>query len=433
MKILLVGGGGREHAIADALSRENTTVDLVAAPGNPGTAQLARIVPVKVTELDALCALAEVEQAHLVVVGPEAPLAEGLVDMLRMRGIPAFGPTADAASIETSKADTKAMMLKAGIPTSPAETFRDAASAKTAVLARYGAPVVIKASGLAAGKGVIVCYTKAEAFDAIDRILDEKVFGDAGAECLVEAFMTGEELSLFAITDGYNVLPMIAAQDHKRLLDGDGGPNTGGMGAYAPVAMSTPALVDEVTERILLPTLHAMRKRGAPFTGLLYVGLMLTEEGPKVVEFNCRFGDPETQAILPLLTSSLLEPMMAVARNARIGSMPPLQWRRDAAVTTVVAASGYPDTPRADDVIELPSFSDDIRVYHAGTARAPDGTLVTNGGRVFAVTAVAPTFAEAQQRSRDAAGHIEFDGAQYRRDIGWREAARNVAGDAGTA
>jgi len=433
MKILLVGGGGREHAIADALSRENTVVDLVAAPGNPGIAQLARVMPVKGTELDALCALAEVEQAHLVVVGPEAPLAEGLVDMLRLRGIPVFGPTAGAATVETSKADTKTMMLKAGIPTALAETFRDAASAKTAVLTRYGAPVVIKASGLAAGKGVMVCHTKADAFEAIDRILDEKIFGDAGAECLVEAFMTGEELSLFAITDGYNVVPMIAAQDHKRLLEGDEGPNTGGMGAYAPVAMSTPALIDDVTERIFLPTLHAMRKRGTPFTGLLYAGLMLTDEGPKVVEFNCRFGDPETQAILPLLTSSLLEPMMAVARGARIGAMPSLQWRGDAAVTTVVAASGYPDTPRPNDAIELPSFHDDIRVYHAGTTRATNGELVTSGGRVFAVTAVAPTFAEAQQRSRDAAARIEFDGAQYRRDIGWREAARNAAGDAGTA
>ena len=432
MKILLVGGGGREHAIADALSRENTTIDLVAAPGNPGIAQLARLAPVKLTQLDALCALAEEEQAQLVIVGPEAPLAEGLVDMLRMRGIPAFGPTAEAATIETSKSATKAMMLKAGIPTAFAETFRDAASAKSAVLTRYGAPVVIKASGLAAGKGVIVCHTKAEAFDAIDRILNEKVFGDAGAECLVEAFMSGEELSLFALSDGYNILPMMAAQDHKRLLNGDEGPNTGGMGAYAPVAISTPALIDEVTERIFLPTLHAMRKRRAPFTGLLYAGLMLTDDGPKVVEFNCRFGDPETQAILPLLTSSLLEPMMTIARDARIGGMPPLQWRRDAAVTTVVAASGYPDTPRADDVIELPSFGEDIRVYHAGTTRARNGSLVTSGGRVVAVTAVASTFVDAQQRSRDAAARIEFDGAQYRRDIGWREAARHAAGDAGT-
>jgi phosphoribosylamine--glycine ligase len=284
--------------------------------------------------------------------------------------------------------------------------------------------VVIKASGLAAGKGVIVCHTEAEAFDAVDRILDDRVFGDAGAECLVESFMTGEELSLLAMTDGHDVLPMIGAQDHKRLLDGDDGPNTGGMGAYTPVSLCTPALVDDVTERIFLPTLHALRKRGTPFMGLLYAGLMLTPDGPKVVEFNCRFGDPETQAILPMLTSSLLEPMLAVARGARIGSMPPFSWRAGASVTTVVASSGYPDAPQTGFGIELPSFGDDIRVYHAGTRRDASGTLRTSGGRVFAVTALADTFSAAQQASREAASRIGFDGAIHRRDIGWREAAR---------
>ena len=251
-----------------------------------------------------------------VLVGPEAPLAAGLVDLLRQRGIAAFGPTMGAATVETSKADTKALMLRAGIPTAHAETHRDAPAAKEAVRARFGAPVVIKASGLAAGKGVIVCHTLPEADAAIDRILGDRAFGDAGNECLVESFMTGEELSLFALTDGTDVLLMRGAQDHKRLWDGDEGPNTGGMGAYAPVSLSTPALLDDVTERIFLPTLHALRTRGTPFTGLLYAGLMLTPEGPKVVEFNCRFGDPETQAILPMLTSSLLDPMIAIARGA---------------------------------------------------------------------------------------------------------------------
>jgi phosphoribosylamine--glycine ligase len=291
------------------------------------------------------------------------------------------------------------------------------------VRARFGAPVVIKASGLAAGKGVIVCHTEKEAFDAIDRILDDRVFGEAGAECLVESFMTGEELSLFAIADGFDVLPMIGAQDHKRLLDGDEGPNTGGMGAYTPVSFSTPALVDEVTERVFLPTLHALRKRGTPFTGLLYAGLMLTPDGPKVVEFNCRFGDPETQAILPMLTSSLLDPMLAVARGARIGSMSPFTWRRGASVTTVVASGGYPDAPVTGYPVHLPSFSDDIRVFHAGTKRS-GSELLTSGGRVFAVTALADDFASAQLASREAAARIEFEGAIYRRDIGWREAAR---------
>ncbi len=427
MKILLVGSGGREHALADALSRENTTVELLAAPGNPGIADLARILPIKPTELEAIAETAIAEQVNLVVVGPEAPLADGLVDLLQHRGVPVFGPTMGAAKVETSKADTKALMLAAGIPTAHAETHRHPSTAKEAVRTRFGAPVVIKASGLAAGKGVIVCMTIAEADLAIDRILDERAFGEAGAECLVESFMTGEELSLFAITDGHSVLPMIGAQDHKRLLDGDEGPNTGGMGAYAPVSLCTPSLVDDVTERVFLPTLHALRKRGTPFTGLLYAGLMLTPEGPKVVEFNCRFGDPETQAILPLLDSSLLEPMLAVARGARINNMSPLRWRNAAAVTTVVAAPGYPDTPESGARIDLPSFSDDIRVYHAGTKRASDGALLTAGGRVLGVTAVAPDFDSARTKSREAAQRVQFDGAQARLDIGWREAARLAA------
>ena len=424
MKILLLGSGGREHALADALSRENTAVELIAGPGNPGIADLARLVSVKADDPQAVAALAEQEQVNLVLIGPEAPLAAGVVDYLQQRRIPAFGPTMGAATVETSKADTKALMMAAGIPTAHAETHRVASEAKAAVKARFGAPVVIKASGLAAGKGVIVCQTETEAFDAIDRILDDRVFGEAGAECLVESFMTGEELSLFAIADGYDVLPMIGAQDHKRLHDGDEGPNTGGMGAYTPVSFSTPALVDDVTERIFLPTLHALRKRGTPFSGLLYAGLMLTPDGPKVVEFNCRFGDPETQAILPMLTSSLLDPMLAVARGARIGNMAPFTWRGGASVTTVVASGGYPEAPQTGFPVHLPSFGDDVRVFHAGTKRDANGALLTSGGRVFAVTALADSFAAAQQASRDAASRIEFDGAIYRRDIGWREAAR---------
>lgn len=423
MKILLLGSGGREHALADALSRENTPVELIAAPGNPGIAELARLVSINANDPREVAALAEQEQVELVVVGPEAPLAAGVVDYLQQRGIPAFGPTMGAATVETSKADTKALMLAAGIPTAHAETHRVASDAKAAVRTRFGAPVVIKASGLAAGKGVIVCMTEAEAFDAIDRILDDRVFGEAGAECLVESFMTGEELSLFAIADGTDVLPMIGAQDHKRLLDGDEGPNTGGMGAYTPVSFSTPSLVDDVTERIFLPTLHALRKRGTPFSGLLYAGLMLTPDGPKVVEFNCRFGDPETQAILPMLTSSLLDPMLAVARGGRIGNMAPFTWRRGASVSTVVASGGYPDSPKTGFPIHVPSFSDDVRVFHAGTKRT-GGDLFTSGGRVFAVTAIADSFGEAQQASRDAAARIAFEGAIYRKDIGWREAAR---------
>ena len=372
----------------------------------------------------AICQLAERENVDLVVIGPEAPLADGIVDQLQLMRIPAFGPTRAAARIETSKAETKAMMQSAGIPTAHAETHRIPATAKEAVRLRFGAPVVIKASGLAAGKGVFVCHNVRDADLAIDRILHDRAFGEAGNECLVEQFMTGEELSVFAVTDGISVLPMLAAQDHKRLLDGDDGPNTGGMGAYAPVSLATPQLMDDITERVLLPTLHAMRKRGAPFTGLLYAGLMLTPEGLNVVEFNCRFGDPETQAILPLLSSSLLEPMMAVSRGARINSTSPFAWRAAASVTTVVASAGYPENPGTGARIELPSFGDDVSVFHAGTTRAVDGALITSGGRVFGITAVASEFATAQQMSRNAASRIGFDGAFFRRDIGWREAAR---------
>jgi phosphoribosylamine--glycine ligase len=426
MKILLLGSGGREHALADALARENTTVDLVAGPGNPGLAQFARVVPVNAADPIEVAELAQREQVQLVVVGPEAPLAIGLVDHLQHVGVPVFGPTMGAATVETSKADTKAMMMAAGIPTARAEVHTTSAQAKEAVRARFGVPVVIKASGLAAGKGVLICQTLKEADAAIERVLEDRAFGDAGSECLVEAFMAGEELSLFAVTDGHNVMPMIGAQDHKRLYDGDEGPNTGGMGAYTPVSFSTPALIDDVTERVFLPTLHALRKRGTPFTGLLYAGLMLTEDGPQVVEFNCRFGDPETQAILPMLTSSLLDPMMTVAHGGRIGSLSPFTWRAGASVTTVVASPGYPDAPVTGQHITLPSFHDDLRVYHAGTSRADDGSLRTSGGRVFAITALADSFAAAQQASREAAARVEFDGAMYRRDIGWREAARRA-------
>ena len=425
MKILVIGSGGREHALVDTLARENTTVDLVAAPGNPGIAEQARCVAMSSGDPRAIADLAEREAADLVVIGPEAPLAAGAVDLLRQHRIPVFGPTQAAATVETSKAATKALMLAAGIPTAHAETHRDVDEAKAAVRSRFGAPVVIKASGLAAGKGVIVCQSEAEAFSAIDRILGDRTFGEAGAECLVEAFMTGEELSLFAVTDGFDVLPMLGAQDHKRLLEGDEGPNTGGMGAYTPVSLATPALIDDVTERIFLPTLHALRKQGTPFTGLLYAGLMLTPEGPKVVEFNCRFGDPETQAILPMLTSSLLDPMLAVARGSRIGNHPAFTWRAGASVTTVVASAGYPETPTTGLPIELPEPDPSTaRIYHAGTSRDATGPLRTSGGRVVAVTGFGGTFAEARTASREVASRVAFEGAIMRRDIGWREATR---------
>ncbi len=425
LKILIIGSGGREHALADSLLRENTAIELICAPGNPGIADAATIEEIPVSDVATLAAFAADEEVDLVIVGPEAPLAAGLVDLLEREGIPAFGPNMAAATVETSKAETKQMMLAAGIPTANAEVHTDAAEARRAVRSRFGKNVVIKASGLAAGKGVIVCHSFDEADSAIQRILVEQAFGQAGSECLVEEFMEGEELSLFAIADGHDVLTMLGAQDHKRLQDGDTGPNTGGMGAYAPVSLSTATLTDQVTEQIFLPTLHAMRRRGMPFRGLLYAGLMLTESGPRVVEFNCRFGDPETQALLPLLESSLLDPMLTVARGGRIGGMSPLKWRKAHSVTTVVAAPGYPGHPITGAALDLPSSSSRLRVYHAGTRRA-NGGLVTSGGRVVALTGIAATLKEAQTISAEAAAQVHFDGSQFRRDIGWRELERSA-------
>ncbi len=423
MKILIVGGGGREHALAWKLKQDNPAAEIIAAPGNPGIAALGRCVNVKATDVPALLALAQREQVKLTVVGPEAPLSLGIVDAFRGAGLAAFGPTADAARIETSKRFAKELMLKHGIPTASARTFTTIAEAKAEVR-RLGAPVVVKASGIAAGKGVIVAMSIAEADAAIDDMLDAKVFGDAGAEVLVEEFMEGEELSLFALTDGSDVRTMLAAQDHKRIGEGDTGPNTGGMGAYAPVSLATPALLADVRARILLPMLRAMRDEGCPFTGLLYAGLMLTKSGPKVVEFNCRFGDPETQAILPLMDSSLLEPMLAIAEGRTISTMPELTWKAGAAVTTVVAADGYPASARAGDAITLPAARAGVTIFHAGTAQDAAGALVTSGGRVFAVTAVASDLRSAQQASQAQAAAIAFSGRQLRRDIGWRELAR---------
>ncbi len=425
MKVLVVGGGGREHALLWKLQRDDPALELLAAPGNPGIATIARCVPIAATDVEGLVRLVDAERVDLTIVGPEAPLAAGLVDRLAAAGRPAFGPTAAAARIETSKAFAKDLMLSAGIPTARASRHTDSATAKRAAR-ELGAPVVIKASGLAAGKGVMICGSTAEADIAIDAMLLEGTMGSAGSEILVEEYMEGEELSLFAITDGVSVLPMLPAQDHKRLLDGDSGPNTGGMGAYAPVSIATPALLDLVKSTILLPTLDVLREHGAPFSGLLYAGLMLTPSGPKVVEFNCRFGDPETQAILPLLSSSLLEPLAAVGTGSGLAGAAPLEWHQAAAVTTVVAAAGYPGTPRSGDRITLPAPRPGVTVFHAGTRIGPDGSLVTAGGRVLAVTAVAESMQSAREASAASAGDVQFTGKQFRGDIGWREIERHA-------
>ena len=426
MKVLLVGGGGREHALAWKLLGDDPAIELICAPGNAGIAEICECIPLKATEIAGLVAFAERAEIDLTVIGPEGPLEAGIVDRFRKIGMPIFGPMSSAARIETSKAFAKQTMREAQVPTAAATLHSTIGSAKEAI-ARVGAPVVIKASGLAAGKGVVVAQSTEEAERAVEMILGDRVFGDAGAEVLVEEFMSGEELSLFAVTDGENVVPMLPAQDHKRLLDDDLGPNTGGMGAYAPVSRASQALVDEVSDRVLLPTLAALRKAGSPFTGLLYAGLMLTSEGPKVVEFNCRFGDPETEAILPLMKSSLLELMSAVANGESLRGAKPIDWDEAFSVTTVLAAAGYPDSPRLGDGIRLPAQPAGIHVFHAGTKRgAATGELLTAGGRVFAITGVGGSVAEAAAHSREYAERVSFEGKQMRRDIGHRELERRA-------
>ena len=425
MKLLLIGGGGREHALAWKLRRDDPSLEIIAAPGNPGIAALARCVPVAATNIVALLDLARTEDVDLVLVGPEAPLASGIVDIFHAVGVPVFGPTRRAAEIETSKRFSKDLMLRAGVPTARAEHFTDAAAAKAAVR-RFGAPVVIKASGLAAGKGVIVAGSMAEADAAVDMMLRDKAFGSAGDELLVEEFMEGEELSLFAITDGQAFLPMLPAQDHKRLLEGDSGPNTGGMGAYAPVSIGSTGVIERACSEIIQPTLDALREHGRPFTGLLYAGLMLTAGGPKVVEFNCRFGDPETEAILPLMRSSLLDLVLRVAEGGSLAGLPPIEWEPRHAVTTVVAAAGYPESPVAGTTLRLPPEPTDVHVFHAGTRLGAGDALIAAGGRVLAVTAVGDTLAQAAERSRGYAASVELEGKQFRRDGGWRELNRGA-------
>jgi len=428
VKLLLVGGGGREHALAWRLKTDDPSIEIIAAPGNPGIAQHAECVPVAITSIDELLALARTRRVDFAVVGPEAPLADGIVDRFRAEGIPIFGPTRAAAEIETSKAFAKTVMHDAGVPTARAIVATEPDRARAAAR-ELGMPVVIKASGLAAGKGVVVCATAEEADRAIHDMLVGGTFGVAGRQILVEEFMEGEELSVLAITDGQRVLPLVPAQDHKRLLDGDRGPNTGGMGAYAPVSLTTDALMRTVADTILLPTLAALTGHGRSFTGLLYAGLMLTEQGPKVVEFNCRFGDPETQAVLPVtqLSASFGEILATVARGESLPDDTPVMPRsQGSAVTTVLAADGYPEKPRTGSPIEIPTDLRDVLVFHAGTAQRSTGEVVTTGGRVLGVTGIAPTFADAQRRSRDAAERIRFDGKQYRTDIGWREISRRA-------
>ena len=426
MRILIVGNGGREHALLWKLSRDRPDAEFFVTRPNGGMLDHPRLhnLALAPTDVEALGGWASAQAIDLAIVGPEAPLAAGLVDRFRKGGVPAFGPSAAAARIETSKAYAKALMERAGVPTARYRTFRDLTEAE-AYVEEQGAPIVVKASGLAAGKGAVVCETVEDAKRALRSMLGDLRFGEAGREVVVEEFMVGEELSVFAIADGEDAIPLMGAQDHKRVGEGDVGPNTGGMGAYCPVGLSTAELIERVHVEILRPTLAALAEDKSPFTGLLYAGLMLTEQGPRVVEFNCRFGDPETQVVLPMMASPLLPLLEHVSTGGRIDGEK-LEWREGAALTTVLAAGGYPGDYAKGHPIEIPtaiSEDPDLMVFHAGTTRDAE-RLVTSGGRVMAVTGLGPTLEAAHRKSLAAAESIEFQDKQYRRDIGWRERAR---------
>jgi phosphoribosylamine--glycine ligase len=427
MKLLIVGHGGREHALLHVLARDAPDATRFITRGNGGTARLAQALPFSPTDIAPLAAWADAQEIDLTVVGPEGPLAEGIQHQFARRGLAIFAPSAGAARIESSKAYAKQLMKRAGVPTAAFETFSAFAAAESFIRS-HGAPLVVKASGLAAGKGAVVCATVAEAVQAARAMLSERAFGDAGSEIVIESFLEGEELSIFALTDGRNALLMPAAQDHKRVGEGDTGPNTGGMGAYAPISIDSSELRERVLAEIIQPVLETLRRDGQPFKGLLYAGLMLTQEGPMVIEFNARFGDPETQALLPLLQSPLLEPMLAIARGGSLSGHE-LTWAPGAAVTTVLAAEGYPGTVAKGGEIHIPADLEersDVRLFHAGTVRQND-RLLTDGGRVLAVTGVGATLEAAATVSRNAAEQVQFAGKHFRRDIGWRELARRAA------
>ncbi|HEY3011550.1 MAG TPA: phosphoribosylamine--glycine ligase [Gemmatimonadales bacterium] len=422
MRLLVVGGGGREHALCWTLRRENPGAELYCAPGNPGTAEIADNLPIAADDLDRIADAADMHGIDLTIVGPEVPLARGLADRLRAEGRAVFGPGAAAAQIEASKDFAKQVMAAAGVRTAASRTFTELAPA-LAYIDRQPAPLVVKASGLAAGKGALVCPSRLDAAKAVRAMLEGGQFGEAGRTVVIEAYLEGEEISVMAVTDGRDLELLPVSQDHKRLLEGDGGPNTGGMGAYSPVAVAGPALLERVRRDVLLPTLEQLQRMGAPFSGLLYAGLMLDGAGvPWVIEFNCRLGDPEAQAILPLVSEGLTECLWRVAR----GELPSrMDIGRGAAVTTVLASQGYPERPAMGAAITIPeTLPQGVTIFHAGTTRGPDGVLRVNGGRVLTATAVAASFTEAQQHSRQAAESVQFEGKIFRGDIGWREAAR---------
>jgi phosphoribosylamine--glycine ligase len=418
MKLLVIGGGGREHAIAWKLAQSLRVQKVLVAPGNGGTAREPGVENVPLTDHGELADFAARENVQLTVVGPEAPLAAGVVDLFRARGLRIFGPTRVAAQLESSKAFAKSFLFRHRIPTAGYQSFTEARAAHAYVDAK-GAPIVVKADGLAAGKGVVVAATTDEAHAAVDRLLVERSMGDAGSRLVIEDHLDGEEVSFIVLADGEASLTLATTQDHKRLRDGDEGPNTGGMGAYSPAPIVTPALHARIVREIVTPTVRGLARDGIPYSGFLYAGLMIDGAGnPKVLEFNCRLGDPETQPILMRLKSDLFE-LIDAATAGRLDRVEAV-WDRRAALGVVLAAANYPETPRKGDAIaDLPPDGEDHHIFHAGTALR-DGRLVTDGGRVLCVTALGDSIKLAQRRAYEIASAIRFEGVQYRRDIGFR-------------
>ena len=422
MKVLVVGGGGREHALAWKLAQSQKVQQVYVAPGNGGTARDKNLVNVPVSDVVQLREWAQANQIGLTVVGPEAPLAAGVVDEFRAHGMRIFGPTKAAAQLESSKAFSKAFMARHAIPTAEFETFTDPVAAH-AYVDRKGAPIVVKADGLAAGKGVVVAMTLAEAHEAIDFMLVDNTLGvthnEGGARVVIEEFLQGEEASFIVLCDGKNVTALATSQDHKRLLDADEGPNTGGMGAYSPAPVVTADVHARAMREVIMPTIRGMEKDGIPYTGFLYAGLMIDAQGkPKTLEFNCRMGDPETQPIMMRLKSDLFDVMMA-ATSESLDKIE-LEWDRRVALGVVLAAAGYPLNPRKGDAISgLPADSLEAMVFHAGTTEQ-DGKVLTSGGRVLCVTALGDSVRQAQQKAYAAVAGVQFDGMQYRKDIGYR-------------
>lgn len=416
MKVAVIGGGGREHTLAWKLAQSPSVDKLYAIPGSAAMSEVAQCVDIALSDLDAITDYAKNEGIDMLVVGPEVPLTEGIADLAQSKGLAVFGPNKAAAQMEGSKVFAKNLMKKYHVPTAAYASFTDGEATK-AYIKEQGAPIVVKADGLAAGKGVVVAQTEAEAIEAVNAMMEDHIFGASGGRIVIEECMVGEEASLLAFVDGKTIVPMISAQDHKRIFDNDEGPNTGGMGAYAPAPVVTPEIRKEVEEKILKPVVDGLKQEGITYQGCLYAGLMITADGPKVVEFNCRFGDPETQAVLPLLDGDLAQIMYACAKGTLTADM--VHWKDAAACCVIMASAGYPASSHKGDVISGLDAVDkeDVMVFHSGTAKK-DGQYVTNGGRVLGVTAVAGDLKSAIEKAYANVKRIHFDGQQVRSDIG---------------